>query len=264
MRTDYSSALKGHLSQYKVSTLKIAENGLWRKKQPYPHILPFKHRNLNILEPFRPQFWESYRNSAITLHPDFHHLNSSQAMCFNLFFPFISEENADLQLLTDLFRINEPVSNPRFEFVLDPTEGTNFDFCLQGQEVRYFFELKLTERNFGGCKNDNEHQMKFEKVYRPLLKGMLRESFCSCQNRSFPIRRTSRSRLREVDFQIEGHQLRGLEQNPETASRWAQLSRQGKKVMQFLQQRRYITVVVDGKVQFYGGARMPDSLDSLD
>jgi Siderophore-interacting FAD-binding domain len=72
------------------------------------------------------------------------------------------------------------------------------------------------------------------------------------QDRSFPVRRTSRSRLREVDFQFEGHELRGLEQNPETASRWAQLARQGKKVMQFLQQRRYIAVVVDGKVRFYG------------
>jgi hypothetical protein len=72
------------------------------------------------------------------------------------------------------------------------------------------------------------------------------------EDRHFSVRRTSRSRLREVDFQFEGHELRGLEQNPETASRWAQLARKGKKVMQFLQQRRYIAVVVDGKVQFYG------------
>jgi hypothetical protein len=70
----------------------------------------------------------------------------------------------------------------------------------------------------------------------------------------FPVRRTNRSRLREVDFQFEGHELRGLEQNPETGSRWAQLARQGKKVMQFLKQRRYVAVVVDGKVQFYGHA----------
>lgn len=55
------------------------------------------------------------------------------------------------------------------------------------------------------------------------------------------------------EFSIrEGHDLRGLEQNSETASRWAQQAREGKKVMQFLQQRRYIAVVVDGKVQFYG------------
>ena len=72
------------------------------------------------------------------------------------------------------------------------------------------------------------------------------------KDRYFPVRRTSRSRLREVDFQFEEHELRGLEQNPETASRWAQLARKGKKVMQFLQERRYIAVVVDGKVQFYG------------
>src|ERR1043165_2274745 len=77
-------------------------------------------------------------------------------------------------------------------------------------------------------------------------------------DRSFPVRRTSRSRLREVDFEFEGHQLRGLEQNPETASRWARLARQGKKVMQFLQQRRYIAVVVDRKVQFYGRPELSD------
>jgi hypothetical protein len=74
----------------------------------------------------------------------------------------------------------------------------------------------------------------------------------------FPVRRTSRSRLREVDFQFEGHELRGLEQNPETRSRWAQLARQGKKVMQFLKERRYVAVVVDGKVQFYGHAALDE------
>ena len=70
--------------------------------------------------------------------------------------------------------------------------------------------------------------------------------------RSFPVRRTSRSRLREVDFQFEDHELRGLEQNPKTASRWARLAREGTKVMQFLSARRYIAVVVDGKVHSYG------------
>src|SRR5216684_6139590 len=56
----------------------------------------------------------------------------------------------------------------------------------------------------------------------------------------------------EVDFRFEGQRLRGLEQNPKTSSRWAQLAREGKKVMQFLSDRRYIASVVDGKVQFYG------------
>lgn len=69
---------------------------------------------------------------------------------------------------------------------------------------------------------------------------------------SHAVRRTSRSKLREVDFQFEGQTLRGLEQNPKTNSRWAQLAKEGKKVMQFLCDRRYIANVVDGKVQFYG------------
>lgn len=78
------------------------------------------------------------------------------------------------------------------------------------------------------------------------------------EGRSFPVRRTSRSRLREVDFQFQGHELRGLEQNPETGSRWAQLARQGKKVMQFLHQRRYIAVVVDGKAHLYQRVNLSD------
>ncbi|HWY54092.1 MAG TPA: hypothetical protein VNZ03_06490 [Terriglobales bacterium] len=69
---------------------------------------------------------------------------------------------------------------------------------------------------------------------------------------SYPVRRTSRSKLRDVDFWFEDQMLRGLEQNPKTNSRWAQLAREGKRVMQLLMDRRYIANVVDAKVQFYG------------
>lgn len=44
----------------------------------------------------------------------------------------------------------------------------------------------------------------------------------------YPVRRTSRSRLREVDFEFGGQRVRGLEQNPNTTSRWAQLAGKGK------------------------------------
>jgi hypothetical protein len=74
----------------------------------------------------------------------------------------------------------------------------------------------------------------------------------SLEGGSYPVRRTSRSKLREVDFEFEGQRLRGLEQNPKTGSRWAQLAREGKKIMQFLSDRRYIANVVDGQVEFYG------------
>ena len=69
--------------------------------------------------------------------------------------------------------------------------------------------------------------------------------------RKFPVRETSRSKLREVDFEFGGRLFRGLEQNPSTSSRWAHLARQGKKVMQFLDGGRYIANVVDGKAKVY-------------
>jgi hypothetical protein len=74
---------------------------------------------------------------------------------------------------------------------------------------------------------------------------------------SYPIRRTSRSKLREVDFKFGDTALRGVQQNANTNSRWAKLAREGKKVMQFLADRRYIAVVVDGKVILYHSLRKP-------
>jgi hypothetical protein len=68
---------------------------------------------------------------------------------------------------------------------------------------------------------------------------------------SYPVRQTSKNKLKQVDFRFENRELRGLEQNPNTKSRWAKLAREGKKVMQFLDQCRYIAVVVDGKVHIY-------------
>ena len=75
------------------------------------------------------------------------------------------------------------------------------------------------------------------------------------EGQKFRVRETPRKRLREVDFVFEGQKLRGLEQNPKTESRWAQLARAGHKVMQFLSAGRYIGNVVDGKVTIYGGKK---------
>lgn len=57
---------------------------------------------------------------------------------------------------------------------------------------------------------------------------------------SYPVRRTPKRSLRQVDLVFDGNEIRGLEQNPETKSRWAQLARSGKKVMQFLNEGCYV------------------------
>jgi hypothetical protein len=67
----------------------------------------------------------------------------------------------------------------------------------------------------------------------------------------YPILRTSKRKLRQVSFQFDGQEVRGLEQNPDTKSRWAAMAREGKKVMQFLVGGRYVANVADGKVNSY-------------
>jgi len=72
------------------------------------------------------------------------------------------------------------------------------------------------------------------------------------EDKRYPVRQTPKSKLRQVDFVCDGDEIRGLEQNPETKSRWAQMARSGKKVMQFLSNGRYVGNVVDGKATVYG------------
>ena len=67
----------------------------------------------------------------------------------------------------------------------------------------------------------------------------------------YPVQRNPKRGLRQVDFIFDGSEIRGLEQNPDTKSRWARMARTGKKVMQFLSENRYVANVVDGKLTLY-------------
>jgi hypothetical protein len=79
----------------------------------------------------------------------------------------------------------------------------------------------------------------------------------------YPVHKTPKSHLRQVDFVFDGNKIRGLEQNPATKSRWAQMAQSGMKVMQFLEGGRYIANVADGKVTLYGAwGREPRSSSS--
>ncbi len=69
---------------------------------------------------------------------------------------------------------------------------------------------------------------------------------------SYPVQHTAKRKLAQIDFNVAGQRIRGLEQNPATASRWAELARKGAKVMQFLIAGRYIAAVNDGKITHFG------------
>lgn len=169
--TDYQSDIKAHMEQYKLQRLGVAENGVWKTNgKEYPHILPGALLKLNILETYRKEFWEYFDrlDPKITLHHDFHHLNSSQAMCFNLFFPLLIDNQQGIPCLTAALGFSDgAVETVAFEFVPDPVESTNFDFFIRFRsQRRVYFELKLSEGGFGSAKNDKHHNDKFEGIYK--------------------------------------------------------------------------------------------------
>ncbi|HUK51770.1 MAG TPA: hypothetical protein VL099_00615 [Candidatus Binatia bacterium] len=79
------------------------------------------------------------------------------------------------------------------------------------------------------------------------------------EGRTLRVRLTPKRRLKEVDFTFEGRNLRGIEQNPDTASRWAEMARKGAKIMQFTEvpegpataRGRFFANVAGGKVTWY-------------
>lgn len=64
---------------------------------------------------------------------------------------------------------------------------------------------------------------------------------------TFSVLITPKQKLKQVNFQLDGRNYRGLEQNPDTKSRWAAMARSGQKIMQFLEDGRYVAVVADGE-----------------
>lgn len=79
----------------------------------------------------------------------------------------------------------------------------------------------------------------------------------SVDGRSVPVRRTSQQRLRTAAFKVGGHEYQAIEQNPEKPSRWGQLARSGRQVVQFkdAESNKFVAVAVDGEVTFYGHSK---------
>lgn len=67
----------------------------------------------------------------------------------------------------------------------------------------------------------------------------------------FPVKPTRAKKLRSVAFVYGPHCIDGIEQNPETRSRWAALARQGQRVMQFSFEGSYVGNVCEGKLLAY-------------
>jgi hypothetical protein len=175
MANPYAEKLLQQLAGYKQRALPGVPDGTSKHSgevRPYAHILPDESYQSNILPGIRDAFWRWFESQApaLTLQPLFHHLDSSQAMAFNLFFPFLRDGGVDERLLDVLGISAEAGYEGRFEKVLDPAENTRFDFYLEGPSgLKIFFDVKLCEDGFGSCDDDEHHRQKLERHYRPHL-----------------------------------------------------------------------------------------------
>ncbi len=68
---------------------------------------------------------------------------------------------------------------------------------------------------------------------------------------SYRVKTAKGKGLRIVSFRAGSHGFDGIEQNPRTSSRWAELAREGKRIMQFSVNRRYVANVCEGKLLRY-------------
>src|ERR1700732_3382211 len=89
----------------------------------------------------------------------------------------------------------------------------------------------------------------FLSVWRQAL--VEHKKIVSVGDATFSVRRTTKNRLAQIDFEADGVEFRGLEQNPQTKSRWAKMAREGTKVMQFLRAGRYVGGVAGGGFKHY-------------
>jgi hypothetical protein len=107
-------------------------------------------------------------------HRYFHHLNSSQAFAFNLFFPYFSGGQQSASALLRAFGQDGILAEWEPEAVPVADEETNIDMLWATTNgVRTFCEVKLSEANFGKALDDDRHCAKFVDVYSEILAGHL-------------------------------------------------------------------------------------------
>ncbi len=172
----YANQMKVHLAAYKQNVLKIHQSGTWRDRE-YKHILPSANIEMNVLPAIRSDLFAYIESTrTLKLHRDFAHLNSSQAACFNFFFPILMNPTSYTSKLLSLKGTS--IKEWEFEHVSVESEGTNFDlWVLNNDGSEAFVEFKLTENEFGIEKNDLRHREKLKNIYYPNLKEKIASEF---------------------------------------------------------------------------------------
>jgi hypothetical protein len=176
----FSDEIKKHLEAYKAPRFNVTEypHGLWKNnpEKVLKYAFTPEKSDFNLIPIYKDRFLEYEKKlekqKKISRHMYFHHMNSSQAMCINFFFPLLQEHN--LEHITDYFGFaGERVIYDSVQFEklseIEPHYGhtpTNFDFYFETESgKKFFFEIKYTEYQFASAVEDEEHVVKYDKVY---------------------------------------------------------------------------------------------------
>ncbi len=177
---NYQERLRSHLVKYKFRVLGVLANATWKGPRTgavaeQPHILPAEHARLNILAPYRERFWTEFQGGeGRPLQRDFAHLNSSQAMCFNLFYPLVVDRAWASAFVQGVLGVKDTPRSLAFQYVEDPEENTHFDFFVQLESGgKIYFETKLAELGFGSLDLAPRERDKLLAYYTPRLSGLL-------------------------------------------------------------------------------------------
>ena len=82
-----------------------------------------------------------------------------------------------------------------------------------------------------------------EEVALKAFKSIFEGGSVEVEGVFYTVEETARSKLRRVS--IEGYSF--IEQNPEKASRWAQMAREGHSIIWVMKGKRYVARVEDGR-----------------
>ena len=177
---NYQDRLRAHLVKYKFRVLGVLASGAWKGPRTgavaeHPLVLPAGEARLNILAPYRERFWQEFeRAERRPLHRDFAHLNSSQAMCFNLFYPLVADRAWASTFLQNVLGVKGTARALAFEYVEDPQENTHFDFFVQlDSGAKLYFETKLAEIGFGTAELDTRSRERLLQLYAPRLASLV-------------------------------------------------------------------------------------------
>lgn len=194
----FSEKLNQHLSKYNTWGAGTYQNN----GRLYPHIANIDGKNKEdvvraIIEKDGVPA-DLYRKP----HPCAHHMNSSQIVCYEFFRPMMTAEannhsfgyaNKDLvkfvKEMLDVsisqgafcyFEYEDEETRERFKSLSKDNpkgEKSQFDFFVKDGETEIYFEIKYTERSFGGWtrtkktsqKSINNHCTYIERGYKPIL-----------------------------------------------------------------------------------------------